>query len=553
MDPALWKLMRLQGRGLLRRIYRGAQSPLFFVLGILIFALWMSSAAMSARFQRRADPENVRAVVPLVLLGVCLLSSVTGATDKAIAFTPGEVDMLFPGPFGRRQLLLYKLAKSTFAAGLTAAVLAVAMLRFASFWLAGYVAMFLALLLVQFLSTALVLVGQTVSQRAYTRGRRVVLIVVAVAAVVGVRAVLAGHSTGGPDRVDWTRMAQHFARTDAGRVLLWPFALFGRTMTAGSLAEMLGWAAQAALVDALLLAVVVKLDANYLEAAVGASQRRYERLRRARAGGVMTVAARGTARRRLPQPPFLGGAGPIAWRQLTAAARSGRGLIIALLILAVSVGPFFVASRQPDPSRGPVGQQASSMGGLLTALAGISVVLASMLRFDFRADLDPMETLKALPLRPSAVAAGQLVAPVVVLTVIHWLLLAAIAATFDPAAAPRPALWVAAALAGPFNLLLFACENLIFLLSPSRPTAVGPGDFQVIGRQMFALALRTMLVGIGAGVAAGFGIVTYVLAGNSPVVLAVVTGSILVAETAALVPAIGHAFRRFDPSVHMPA
>src|SRR3954468_15825389 len=231
MDPALWKLMRLQGRGLLRRIFRGARTPrgaVFFVFGILLFALWISSAAMSARFQRRSDPENVRAVVPLVLLGVCLLSSVTSASDKAIAFTPGEVDLLFPGPFSRRQLLFYKLAKSTFAAALTAGVLSVAMLRFASFWLASYLAMFLALLLVQFLSTALVLLGQTVTQQAFTRGRRVVLIVVAAAVVVGVRAVLSGHATGGPDRIDWTKLARHFAGTDAGRVLLWPFALFGR-------------------------------------------------------------------------------------------------------------------------------------------------------------------------------------------------------------------------------------------------------------------------------------------------------------------------------------
>src|SRR5436190_24289363 len=99
MDPALWKLMRLQGRGLVRRVFRGARTPLgalFFVFGILIFGLWVSSAAMSASLQRRPDPDHVRAVVPLVLLGVCLLTSVTSASDKAIAFTPGEVDLLFP-------------------------------------------------------------------------------------------------------------------------------------------------------------------------------------------------------------------------------------------------------------------------------------------------------------------------------------------------------------------------------------------------------------------------------------------------------------------------
>ena len=163
----------------------------------------------------------------------------------------------------------------------------------------------------------------------------------------------------------------------------------------------------------LLLGVVIKLDANYLEAAAGASQRRYERMRRVRSGAALSATARATARRRLPQPPFLGGAGPIAWRQLTNALRSSRGLLLVLFFLALGMGPFFVAVREPSPAVTPGMHQRPDFPfvGLLSTLVWFSVLLASLLKFDFRSDLDAMETVKTLPLAAAAVAVGQLVVP----------------------------------------------------------------------------------------------------------------------------------------------
>ena len=58
--------------------------------------MWLASVVLSATMQR-PNPEYVRGVVPLILLGICLLTTMTSAGDKAVAFTPGEVDLLFPG------------------------------------------------------------------------------------------------------------------------------------------------------------------------------------------------------------------------------------------------------------------------------------------------------------------------------------------------------------------------------------------------------------------------------------------------------------------------
>src|SRR5688500_16266597 len=184
MDPALLKLMRLQARALVRRVVRGMgtfRGAAFFALGLAVIFLWIAPAVWTARFQR-VQPVYVRAVVPLILLAVVLLSALSGAGDKAIAFTPGEVDFLFPGPFRRRDLLFYKLAKSTFAAVFSALILSVALLRNATLWVACFLGCLLGLLFVQFFSTFLVLLGQAVSERAYTRGRRVMLAVAGVLA-----------------------------------------------------------------------------------------------------------------------------------------------------------------------------------------------------------------------------------------------------------------------------------------------------------------------------------------------------------------------------------
>src|SRR6185437_13189913 len=189
MNPALPKLIYLQGRGMLRRMTRGAGTArriVFFVVGAMLFIMWLLSGVANS-FMRRSDPGRVRAVTPLAILGVCILTAITSAGDKAIAFTPGEVDQLFPGPFSRRELLAYKILKSLFAAMLTGLILSIALLRHAQWWLACFIGIFLSLLFVQFFSIAVVLAGQTIGARAYSKMRRVVLILALAGCVIAAR------------------------------------------------------------------------------------------------------------------------------------------------------------------------------------------------------------------------------------------------------------------------------------------------------------------------------------------------------------------------------
>src|SRR5262249_36098254 len=143
-----------------------------------------------------------------------------------------------------------------------------------------------------------------------------------------------------------------------------------------------------------LLIVILKMDANYLEAAAAISQKVYEQLRRTKQGGglAMPTTARG-ARIHLAQLPWLGGAGPIAWRQLVLALRTSRHVILtSLATAAMFVIASLLSSRRPG---GPVFPPGAGVG----LSVYLTFIFSLQLPWAFRGDLDHMDFLKTLPVR----------------------------------------------------------------------------------------------------------------------------------------------------------
>jgi hypothetical protein len=542
IHPALYKLIALQGRGLVRRTLRGAGTPrriVFFAVGAAVFLLWLGPVllvATKARSpkQRERVVSHVRTVMPMALLGICVVTAITSAGDKAIAFTPGEVDQLFPGPFTRRELLAYKLIKSTLAAVLTGLILSIVMLQRAQWWPACFVGVFLSLLFVQWFSIAMVLGGQAVGAAAYSRVRKLLMVGVAAIVVLGVRTWMADGTSHGEAALE------RFRDSPAVNAILTPLQPFAQAMTAGGATALLKWSTYAIVLNAGLLVLVFLLDSYYVEAAMAASERRYAKIQRIRAGSFLSLGVSKTATWHLPALPWAGGAGPIAWRQLTNAGRSARGLLLLLLIVAVGAGPVLATA----------GHNKEIVNVLFGVLAWLTFLCSSMMNFDFRGDVDLIDTLKALPLRESAVAVGQLVVPVLLLTMVHTLLLG-IAAAMLPG--QRAILLGALVLALPFNAILFGAENLIFLLFPSRPAAVSPGDFQVMGRKFVFLLMKALMLAVAGIIALTAALLVWIATGRSLAPAIAVGWLALAAEAIALVPAIAWAYRRFDPSIHTPA
>ncbi|HEY7117258.1 MAG TPA: putative ABC exporter domain-containing protein [Tepidisphaeraceae bacterium] len=541
---ALVLLYGFQAKALGRRVTRNLRSvkgALLFIFGVAVIGLWMAPSIWQAMRMRRTDPAAVLDAAPVLLLASCILQIFSSGGEKAIAFTPGEVDFLFPGPFTRRQLLAYKLGKALAAMTFSATLLCVVLLRHAAGWSQAWVALLLGMMFLQLFGMVVTLVGQTIGERAYTRGRKLVLGLVLLALLVAALPLLKS-SQGRPG---FFQIAHTVRTSRVGGILLAPLDVFGRLFTASSWWPTgLMYLGLALLVDLALMFVVFYLDADYLETSAAKSAALYERLQRVRRGGIMGMArpAKPGAKVRgaVPLLPAWRGAGPIAWRQATAAVRSSRGMLMILLLLAIGVGPVILGAGK---------DKAGNVAGIVVgAMAWITLIVSGWLRFDFRGDLDNLDYLKSLPITPWAVAAGQLITPTALMTACHLLIVGTVLAAVRHL---DVILLFAVVVCLPFNAMMFAIENLVFLLFPTR-AAANPADFQGYGRQILLLFAKGVLILIAGALAAGFALVVHVTTSSWPAA-AITAGIVLSAVAVALVPLVGWAYARFDVTGDMPA
>ena len=543
---SLMLLYKLQGRALFRRLTRNLGSvkgAFLFVFGIAVVGLWLAPSAWQAMKMPRTDAKTVLDVAPVIMLTMCLLSLVTSGGEKAVVFTPAEVDFLFPGPFTRRQLLAYKVGKSLAGLFFSSLLMSVVLLKYAAAWPIAWMGLFLAMLFMQLFSMAITLIAQSAGERAYSLTRKIILgIIIFIVAVV----VLPQLKGGG--RFAFFEMARSLRSSSVGRVAMAPLEVFGRLFVASDSLGALLYGAAALGINGLLLLVVFYLDADYLEAAANKSQVVYERMQRMRRGGLSAFAAPGKKGRWvIPRLPHLRGAGPIAWRQATTALRNSRGLLFVLVILALAVGPVLSTaahSQQGDQD----GRSQSVSGAVIGAMAWMTLIVGAWLRFDFRGDLDLIDHLKSLPVSAQALSIGQLLTPTLMMTACHLVIVASVAV----AARRLDLLLVSAALLSlPFNALLFGVENFMFLLFPTR-AAANPADFQGYGRQILMLFAKGGIVVIAGGLAGGAGLIAHVLGASLPTAV-IVAAIVLTALAAGTVPVVAWAFGRFDVSGDVPA
>ena len=427
MHRALLKLFRLRMYGGLRRRLRHLKTVrgvVFFMVGVAVLAFCVNAGSLgstSAEVSRVFSNEDTfkrpaREVMPFLLLAACLVTVAT-TSGPAIYFSPAEVNFLFAGPFGRRSLLLYKFLFFATGAAISGLIVAVLLPHYAGGRAAAFTGAFLSLVFIQLFSVSIGLVAQIIAERAYTRLRRYVLLAVVAAVALGCWPVVASGMDQG-----FVAILSGFRQTLIGTVLLAPFEVFVMTFSAERICpDLLLWGSAAVAIDAAMLGAMIWADANYYEAATATSQKMYRRWQRVRRGG-MVWSSEATAAWHLPAPPPLGGVGPIAWRQLTTAVRTSGKVLVVLLIVATVGGPLLILSGGHGTSPW------TAVGILVWATV---FFLPRVFNFDFRNDVEHLAELKALPLAPMVVGAGQLVVPVLLLTLLHLVALcgAAVCAT----------------------------------------------------------------------------------------------------------------------------
>lgn len=546
MHPALLKLLRLRIVGWCRR-FATRGSVLRRVIGGLFVAYlllsWIGSVVVMVLVDRKpqADPALVVQVGPLVLGLLVALRLATVFTSRAMEFSPAEMEFLFPAPFTRRQLLVYKLGMGSLGGLFLSLVLAGNLMRFGASWLSAVLALGLAILFMQLAGVLAVLARQRLGKGAYGR---ITLALGAVVLLAGALAAFPSIREAGSIELGAVvrSVAARAHDSTLARVALWPFEVFVRVLVSPPGPALAAWAGVAVAMLGVLLLGIFKLDSLYAEASVAASARSAARFDRARRSGSGFVAR--SAAIRVPRLPRLGGAGPLAWRQLVTAVRTWHSVAILFAILAaVLVG-----------SRWLAGDEAGGGSALFPILIPLYFVFSASVRFDFRGDIDHIESLKALPLRPWVVAAGQLATPVLITAAM--VVFVGLFALFDlPAHASRASAWILLACvlcSLPLALIICSVENVVFLLFPIRVVTGAAADTNSMLRHIATALLKMLLLAIAGGLLAGVGAVAWSASASRATTLGAVWLAACLLGVAGI-SIVASSFRRFDPSRHMPA
>jgi hypothetical protein len=533
LPPALWHLLGLQWQSQARSAWRGLQTGrgqlygaiMIGLAGLFLYAVLSRDAESS---QPLASDMRVYAALGLFLFWVLWLPAV--ARGGGLRFDRAETDQLFPSPFHRRELLLYHIIQSTLGTALLSLVALWVVLPVGGTAVAVLLGVFLGL---SMFSLSFMLVGMLATCAAFALSRRArTALTVGAVSAVGLGLYLMWSSATSIDGA-----LQGLSTLGPVQVLLFPFRMIVETVLAERvLPDLLLWGGGLLCVDALLVFAIVALDADFMERSLAAGERdfaRLKQLRRQQSAFIIVGKVRG--RWRPPSPPYLAGAGPIAWRQAVLAVRSELFWNAVAMVSTVSIGFIVLARTGVMPS------------AIVPGMVAVALVLLfpAMLQSDFRSDLGRLDVLKSLPVGASAVVAGQLAVPVAVGVALWWVF--AILLVMMGMIPPR-LFWLVCALALPVNVYLFAVENLFCLAFPFTITRGGVGQLHQQGRAAM-VAIGKMLVGLlGVMLTAAIGGALWWFTGAP--MLAVIVGAVVGMSLVAGLAVAGceWAYERLEPT-----
>ncbi|HEX5723970.1 MAG TPA: putative ABC exporter domain-containing protein, partial [Longimicrobiaceae bacterium] len=422
MNPGLLLLVRRGAWAKLRFLARRARTlkgGLAIGAGVVFLAAIVATQFWGAALSRQEGkapptPEEVLAYLPAILLVVTLLGALSG---RSLYFTRPEVDFLFPAPVGRRELLVYSLLARLDIQVLSGLWTALFVLNFAPVAAAAALALVLAFVFMYTTAQALALAAAAAEPWLPRHARRLIALGLAAAALAVVASAVAAAPPGAELGERVARVVRHPLVRGAS-VVTRPFAeLFVAATWGGALL----WTAASLGVIAAEVGLMLAFDVAYTERSLAVSRRVHERLRRMRSGGSTLGAAPSLRRVRLPALPFLGAAEPLARRQALELARTPKVLLPPVIMGAIWLTAILVGAG--------AGEAEAASAATTAIVVGIvfPVLFTAHVGFDFRRDLDRMPLLKSLPLRPFAVAVGQVFTVAVVFAVLQLAMAAGVA------------------------------------------------------------------------------------------------------------------------------
>ena len=555
--PATRQLHRQRSVARLKRMATGFQSPKRAVLtciALVLGVVWIGQAVAGVFLRDASDPVRLFRWVTLGMTGFALWNLIKVTFRKPVEpfeWSEAEKEWLGAAPLSRNDLIRYRISGISIAAMFKASIFVLVMIPDLHYLIVGFIAMYVGLVFIE-----LARMSMEVLVYGLTRKQLIGLQVV-VGAIVLAGLITAGNWTLGQWRAgQFSEMLtlpfmktmqeglQAIPGTTVGSWICWPFSIVAGIMLTTQLDWMFAIKSIACL--AILPAAIAALqwiDSRVIlirqanEEKSWSSAARLSKANRAEGSDLLSNAGK---ERRAPRG---GGVGALVWRQLLGVRAYQTTVIFSLLPpMLITLGP--VLGKQ---SGFPMIRELILMLGFWSFF-----LLPAALKFDFRRDLNRINVLKSLPITPWRVTVAQLAVPVLLTTLFQLvvLLVAMAINQYSP--------WyiaMAMALLIPFNVFIFALENIVFLLYPYRVSEEG---VQMFVRTILAFTAKGFVLGMVAGTSLLLYLASALLAnyfsGSGAVMLAMF--SVLSAIVGGLVSAafvwvLARTFGRLDPSIDL--
>ena len=542
------------------RRLRQPRYALALVLGAVYFWIVLLRPASQPSRAPTSLWNNAETVTSLGILLLMLGGWVFRGERMALAFTPAEVQFLFPAPLTRRGLISFKLFRSQLVILFNAVIwvlvlrrsgsVLAAPLRFLGTW------MLFSNLSLHRLGAALVRTSLMEHGRAGFRRQLPVIVIGAASAVAiflilrdAVPAIRAAQGAG-----EITHAVERAADLPAARALLFLPRLMVAPSFAQSTTEWMEAAGASLLVLLVQLFWVIQSDVAFEEAAVQASVERARRIdARRRRSGQANVSPGKKAKRTIPLRPSGLPGGAIVWKNTLLLMRTGRvGSVIGLGIMAI------VLSLPVVESRGIDGRFVATAALMMVVLL---IVLGSrVLQNDFRQDAEHVPALKTLPISGAQLVGAEVVSSALPISLLQIaLVIVAYGATLGDEGLPISlGLRSVVLLMSPLMLLTVnattvTIQNAAALLFPGwvRVTPVVGGGVEAMGQGILVtgVLLLTFLVAL-LPAAAVFGLVWWLLTRlpNGWIVALLVAAGVLLGETWWAIRGLGRRFEKLEPA-----
>ena len=498
---------------------------------------------------------------------VMLLSAarwwVFGGERSALAFTPAEVQFLFPAPVSRRQLVHAKLVRMQLVILLNTLIFSV-LLRGSGGTVEGWQRGLSLWML--FSTLALHRLGATIvhanAMEHVGKSRRRLILPLIVFGVV-LLAVVYGVVTAWPllrtASMSGTK-AVLLAVTDALRApvpaaALWPVRAVIEPVFLGRGGQWFLAMPWAAAMLTLHYFWVVRLDKAFEEAALEATQHRAERLLRFRSSQMGNSRSR---KGKLAKVPSLALSGrpemAIAWKNVVAALRGGAWRT-QLLMFTVSLGVLAAVTRSASDRAGDVFMGITFGWGAMLLFIG-----PLWMRFDLRLDLPRLPMLKTMPLAGWRIVTAEIAAVTALHSVTVWSLMVVPLVMFvqEPALLTESGvtipIFISVVVGVPiFNALMFTIQNGTALLFPAwvRLGTEARG-FETMGQNLLTTGATTLVAAVARVSPVGLGGLvlwfTNDWGGWSVLVATILASVVVVAELWPIILWLGGVFEKIDVS-----